>query len=468
MDLKRILKNILYLSSSEIISKALNFITYTILARKFLAEGFGQISFVFVIVSYLTLIINFGTETIGSRDVAREDTNLSDYVSKLLTGKIILAIVLYLFYCALVSIIQIDSQLKIAFIVYGFTFFSNAVLINWFFIGLEKNYAVVAAQVSASIFTLLAVLFIINDTSEIVIAVSIFMVSSCINSIILLIIYKQNGYKLKLHFDRKFIMELVKVCVPIGVSTLLINVYANADHIILGVMGHKIELGYYAAAYKIVVIAVIPAAIILKSFFPQFSKSVDTPAERDKLMDNYSRLMFVIGTTISVILIAFSEDIIRIVYGVKYINSAELLHILGFNVFLVFITVTYGNPLLAWNRQKKYLIAISIGACVNLIFDFILIPKYLAAGAAFATIISELAVFTGVIYFHWLQTKRIYLNDLLKSILCGITALTAAFICNMESLNFIMSFIIASLVLFAMFYFTKLVDKRILKLLEIK
>ncbi len=468
MDLKRILKNIIYLSSSEFISKALNFITYTILARKFLAEGFGQISLIFVIVSYLTLIINFGTETIGSRDVARENTNHTDYVSKVLTGKIILAFVLYVIYCVLVSIIPIEHQFKIAFIIYGITFFSNAVLINWFFIGLEKNYAVVTAQVSSSIFTLVTVYFMINNASGIVTAVSIFTVSSFVNSIILLIIFKRIGFILKLNLDRSFIKDLIRVCAPIGISTLLINVYANADHIMLGVMGYNMELGYYAAAYKIIIIAVIPAAIILKSFYPQLSKSVDNHDERNKLMGNYTKLMFVSGTTLSFILIAFSENIIKIVYGIKFLHSVDLLHILGFNVFLVFITVTYGNPLLAWNEHKKYLIAITIGAGVNLIFNFILIPKYLATGAAYATILSELSVFAGVIYFHWLKTKRIYLGDLSKSLLCGLAAISTAFICSLVPFNFVVSFIIASVVLIGMFYLTRLIDNNILKLLVFK
>ncbi len=60
--------------------------------------------------------------------------------------------------------------------------------------------------------------------------------------------------------------------------------------------------------------------------------------------------------------------------------------IVGLNIFL-------GNPLLAWNRRKLYMIAISLGAILNVALNIIFIPGYSYIGSAWATVASEIIVF---------------------------------------------------------------------------
>ncbi len=68
------------------------------------------------------------------------------------------------------------------------------------------------------------------------------------------------------------------------------------------------------------------------------------------------------------------------------------------NTIVVSVNIFLGNPMMAWGKQKEYAIAISFGAITNIILNFILIPKYSYIGAAFATLLSEVAVFIGVFY----------------------------------------------------------------------
>lgn len=191
----------------------------------------------------------------------------------------------------------------------------------------------------------------------------------------------------------------------------------------LGMISTKRELGYYAAAYKIVLIAVVPASIILQSFFPQFAKSYNQIKERSRHMNFYARLMFVTGIFFTSMGLLFAGEIIGIVFGPAYKASVPLLRILILNVFLVYVNMTYGNPLIAWNKQKYYSYAIAFGALVNVLLNFILIPKYFAYGAALATILSEVAVLAGLTTIHWKTTNDLYLETLLKSGGCFITVI---------------------------------------------
>jgi O-antigen/teichoic acid export membrane protein len=61
--------------------------------------------------------------------------------------------------------------------------------------------------------------------------------------------------------------------------------------------------------------------------------------------------------------------------------------------------MAFANPLLAWNKQNTYMKVITGGAITNLLFNFLLIPKFGIGGASVATILAEMAVFS-VAYFE--------------------------------------------------------------------
>ncbi len=415
-DIKtRIFKNILILSSAEIISRIINFISFAYLARILLVDSFGLINFILALTSFFLIIINCGTDTIGSRDIARNEGNISIYVSKLISFRMIIAFIFYFLFAVVLLFISQSSLVRNSFLIYTFTFFSNALLINWAFRGIERTFPISLAQILSAFLSLIAFIILVHHSDSVIHVILILTMSSFINSFVLLIYFIKYSYRLKFLFDPIFIKEIMKASAPLAISTLMINIYYNLDQVMLGMISTKREVGYYSAAYKIILIAVVPASIILQSFFPQLAKFHNHSKERSRLMNSYARLMFTTGIFFTSMGILFAREIIRIVFGSEYEDSVPLLRILILNVFLVYLNMTYGNPLIAWNEQKHYSYVIAAGAFVNIVLNFILIPGYLAYGAAISTILSEVAVFTGLIYMHWKTTNYLHSKILLRS-----------------------------------------------------
>lgn len=415
-DIKtRIFRNILILSSAEIISRILNFISFAYLARVLLVDSFGLINFILAVTSFLLLIVNCGTDTIGSRDIARSESDISIYVGKLISFRFIIAVILYSLFALVLIFLSQPSLIKNSFLIYTLTFFSNALLINWVFRGLERTFPISLAQILTAILSLIAFIILVHHSDSVISVISILTISSFINSLILIIYFLKYSNGVKFLFDTIFIKEIMKASTPVAVSALMINIYYNLDQVMLGMISTKRELGYYVAAYKIILITVVPASIILQSFFPQFSKFHNQSMERSRLMNSYSRLMFTSAIFFTSMGILFAEEIIKIIFGSEYGASIPLLRILILNVLLIYLNMTYGNPLIAWNKQKHYSYIITAGAFVNIVLNFILIPKYLAYGAAIATIFSEVAVFAGLIYLHWETTNYLHSEMLLRS-----------------------------------------------------
>ena len=85
--------------------------------------------------------------------------------------------------------------------------------------------------------------------------------------------------------------------------------------------------------------------------------------------------------------------IITFIYGVKYSGSILPLRILIWNIGVIWISIHYGNTLIACDRQNRYLVGVSLGALSNIVLNLIFIPLYGMTAAAVTTVFSEIAVF---------------------------------------------------------------------------
>lgn len=102
--------------------------------------------------------------------------------------------------------------------------------------------------------------------------------------------------------------------------------------------------------------------------------------------------MLFLGVILLIILLLGSNFIIGILFGDNYKEAVFPLKILALNLFLVFVNVAFISPIMLWN-EKKYFLIVSSGGIANVIFNFLLIPKYNIIGASIATVLSEMMVF---------------------------------------------------------------------------
>ncbi len=440
MNSRAILRNIINLSISEIVSRLLNFISYTYLARVILAEGFGILSFVIAFSSYFLLVVNFSSDIIASRETARLQSGSAMFVNEILSLRIILACVGFMLLVCMVACMHQPTEINTGLMIYGIIFFAQAVNLSWYFKGKEKTTIITFAQIFSSLVNLILVIMFVKTKADLIDAIVIITSVSFINSLLLLIFYLRkekirlildaglrregkgrlildtglgNERKTRLILDAGFIKDNLKESFPVAIAGIMISIYYNLDHVMLGYITDSTELGYYAAAYKIIIIALVPAGIIYQSFLPQLSNCVNDPVIRKDLMKTYSRWMLSLGAFSAMIIFLFADQIVEIVYGGKFEGSVLLMRILSFNIFLVFLNMTYGSPLIAWNKQKLFFYPIAAAAIGNIILNILLIPRYHALGAAVATISSELIVLAGFLPLHKKVTKQLQTQTML-------------------------------------------------------
>src|ERR1700722_4515470 len=202
---------------------------------------------------------------------------------------------------------------------------------------------------------------------------------------------------------RKFLRErsgkILRHSIPIAFTTLLSMIYFRIDQVMLHKMASDFVLGQYVAAVRVSeLFEFLPNAFII-SMAPLLSVSVDQPERFYDYTDRLFRYFMIAASGICVFMSTGAGLIVRILYGKQFAPSAPLLSVLIWSEIAVFFATVVYNVLIAKNQQWLLPVPTLVGAAVNVALNLVLIPRYGAAGAAWATLVSYTVAWTAVLFF---------------------------------------------------------------------
>lgn len=207
--------------------------------------------------------------------------------------------------------------------------------------------------------------------------------------------YKDNDNKIveqsifSWKFDFNIAKKLLKDSWPLILSLVAITIYVRIDQIMIKEFLGTVEVGYYASAVKISELwYFIPSAIVV-SLFPAIMNSKNNNELYKKRLQNLYTLMTWMAIIVAIPMTFLSDFIILLLYGESYSKAADVLMIHIWTGVFVFLGIAFGQYLIAENYTKKALYRTLLGACSNILFNYILIPKYGINGAALGTLMSQ-------------------------------------------------------------------------------
>ncbi|MEG2251360.1 MAG: polysaccharide biosynthesis C-terminal domain-containing protein, partial [Bacilli bacterium] len=130
--------------------------------------------------------------------------------------------------------------------------------------------------------------------------------------------------------------------------------------------------------------------------------------DKDKIydtMDKFINFNIIMGIPATFLMIYLSKDIILLISGDKFIYSNLTMKIISVIIIFIPAGTFFGGQLLLPNDKEKLVFKVAItGMVFNVIFNFILIPKFSIAGAAFATVFTEILI----CLYRGYEVKKIY------------------------------------------------------------
>lgn len=452
---RRTAKNSFWVLLGRSCGKLLEFITFVYLARVLTASGFGLFSFAQAILMYLLLFVDSGLSILGIREIAQNRKKLGKIGANIFALRLILAAIL--FFISIIIVIVVPAPLPVKYLL-ALTFlmvFPRALNSEWVYQGLEKMELMSVSRVlEQAIFFVLVVLTIKNLNDILAIPVAQLIGGALTSLIFFFLLIK---YFMPLSFknvDFSNWTNLFFLSVPLGVSSIFIQIYINLDVIMLGFMKNTEVVGWYNAAYKLFFAFLGIIGVFATAVFPIVCKKFAEGEEQARtFLEKYLRLMNLWSFPAALLAILCADPAIRLIFGPNYLPGSMAFKILIVTIMIVSVSGVYGGlVLLPVGRNKEYMYGVGLGAAANIVLNFILIPPFSLVGAAVATLITEMIVAFAFIYYTQRVIKIPWWEYVVKPLLAGAVAFLITYLASGWIRIGDMPFILISAVLFLLIY----------------
>jgi len=282
-----------------------------------------------------------------------------------------------------------QTSLMIGIITLGMTFQSWELIDYYFQSQVQSKYTVWAQTIQLFLGSLIKIALIIWKAPLIWFA-AVFTFEFVILSALFLLIYSFRAGRFPIRsYKINYVRQLLNNSFPLFLTGMAILIYMKIDQVMLKELVGAQSVGIYAAAVKLCETLYPLSVLVAGSLYPAIILVKDTnPAVyNSRLQKLYTLLVW--GAFAIAIPITFLADwIIFNLYGNDFSDAVIILRIYVWAGIFVFLSVVNNKWMVVENFQKYILLTSLIGMSSNIFLNVILIPRYGASGAAFATLIS--------------------------------------------------------------------------------
>ena len=389
----KLTKNYIYNFSYQLLVAIAPLFTAPYLARKLGATSLGIHAYVFSIVSFFAFFpVDMGT--FGKREIAyvRDNQEKMDEVfSRIFTDRLVIAIVSS---CVYLIIAICYKEYTVYLILYYFFLLSSLLDISWLYIGVEDMGIYVARNYIVKILTVAGIFIFIKCEEDLVKYILIESLSSFIASIV--VAFNLKKYIRKFHFDLSNFFHNFIISIWLFLPYLAQKIYNITDKLMIKSLVDDIsEISFYEYSLKIIAIPLALIATISSVVMPRLANEFANNNNKElanvlNLSAQFS-LFFAIPLSFGLVLIA--PNLIPWYLGKQFLPVINGLAVMApITIANILRGLAGGQYLTAINRTGIFLFSEVISIFVNIIINYILIPKFGYIGASVSTVFTSFIV----------------------------------------------------------------------------
>jgi len=401
-----IAKNTFWLVLSEIVSRVAGLFLVIHIARTLGANEYGKFTFAFSFAFVVSIFSNMGISEIATREFSRNKENEKN-LSDILGLQVILS--LFILIAALIGSFFITSDIETRQALWILTFFvlSNGFLgVLFSFLRarqkMEHEAGIKFFQTFLSLAVVMTVILFIPSITNLSYG---YLLSNIAVLIIALAYFNFHFQGLKIRFKKES-FNILRISWPLSFGLMLGWIYISINSVILGYFGLISENGWYNAASRIAIVAIVPASLIVRSFYPALSSFFVSSKQHFQRTWNYlmeSMILLAIPTVMGGL--AQADRIIHAFYGREFAPSVFALQLFIVVAGISFINYPYSAILVVSDHQKSFFFIMAAGAFLNIALTFLLLPVFGFYGAIISIIIASTLIFLATVFL----TRRLSL-----------------------------------------------------------
>ena len=471
-----IAKNSIVLLIGQTTSYIGGFFYIIYIARSLGPSGFGVLSFAIAFAGVFAVFGDIGLQQLSVREIARKKSLAPKYLANISLLKIPLAILTFSLIALSINLMGYPHDTVMVVYLVGLAVILVAFALVYYsvFQAFEKmEYQSIGQLLNVTVM-LGGVFIAIKYNFSVVGFAYLYLLASIIVLIYCLVVMRIKfptlikGGAGPLEFDRSFWLQTIRQALPFGLIAFLAGNYFYIDSVILSVVKGNEAVGWYNAAYKIVLALVFIPATFFTAIFPVMSKLSKSSLKSLKLIYERSlKYMLILSIPIGVGITLLASRIILQVFGAEYAASAIVLQILVWNTVLIYIFSAFDFLLYSIDRQATVAKVMAITLSLNVILNIILIPAYSYVGASIAAVLPNVAQLLMLVFILANTEYRLSPGSLITVAKVLVSCLTmVAFIRFASSINLFLLVLASALIYFLVLYILKGFDKQDVAILK--
>jgi O-antigen/teichoic acid export membrane protein len=385
----RPVKNFLFLIFGNGIRWILSFFVTVYLARVLGTAGFGKLSFAFSIFAYGVLLSDLGLTILGTRQLAQRKHSPDEITSNILGLRFVLAIIAFAILLLTSIFFPMERETRILLSLYSFSIFFYALYLDWFFRGREKMANISISAIITQVIYVILVFTFIKQERDLIRTPFLWFAGIGGGTAFLLIMFYLRNHRLKFRLN----VSLLKLSIPLGIATIMNQIYFHFDLITIGFLRGETPVGLYNAGFKLITFLLSVDTAFAWVYFPMVSRYFSQSKEKLKtLVFTGAKLILLFVTPLAFGGTMLAGRIISLIYGEQFAAASNAFRILIWAIPLTSVQTIFAFGLIGCNRERRYALGMVVGTVLNVVLNVFLIPRFGISGAAIATILSEIVM----------------------------------------------------------------------------
>ncbi|MEE3487116.1 MAG: flippase [Bulleidia sp.] len=416
---RKLISNYIYNILYNILSVILPFITTPYLYRTLGTDTLGIYNYAASIMQWFILFGVLGVNTYGNREIAKVKNNKDDlnrtffeiFWMQMLNVAIAMAAYLLFAHFAFGS----DA---FYYELTGLTMVATMMDITWFFYGIEDFRTASIRNMAVRIIGVAAILIFIKSKDDLGLYIVINIVTQLIGQLIMFLQLRQY-----IHFQKVSLKDAYqhhfKATFQLFIPTIAISVYTMFDKTMIGALYNKSHVTLYTTAMDLdrtmTMFITSIGAVMLPRVTNIFYNDENGEEKAKNMVNTTMKIALMLGLPMCFGMIGIAHNFVAW-YLPETPEVGELIAMGAPIIILIAMSnVTGTQYMVPTGMYNQYTASVVLGCCVNVFFNFMLIPKYGAYGAIIGSVIAEAAVTTTqMILIH----KKMTISFLQKSYLC--------------------------------------------------
>jgi O-antigen/teichoic acid export membrane protein len=389
---RRIIQDFSFIAMGQILGEAFTFVLFIFLSRFFGEAGVGAYSFAIGFTGFFAVFAEFGLAPLTIKELSRHISSFRDYYGRILLLRLALSVAVLAILALVTPFLPFPRDSKVIIILIGsYQVFSTlASGLASVFIAREDAHLTALMEFSLRAVTALAAILVILAGGSLMVSLAVLPAVALGQLLISYGIVAARYGRPRVVASISSLTHLARQAIPYALSLFLSHLYVRIDVVLLGFLMGTNAAGLYNVAYRLVFVLVLIPQLGFRAVFPQASRLyLDSRQDFKSLYHKFLNAAVLIGLPMAAGLWLIGSELITLIFGETFTESASLLRLLAPILFLNFVSQMMSIFLMSCDRQVERTKTMAAVACASVIGNLALIPLFGIKGAAVATLASE-------------------------------------------------------------------------------